>query len=41
MSTPQPDLVINDQPASPRQWLLSGGDPDHVARLIATLGSPF
>ncbi|MFD9889984.1 DNA-binding protein [Amycolatopsis sp. NPDC059027] len=41
MSTPQPDLVINDHPATPRQWLLSGGDPEHVARLIATLGSPF
>ncbi|HKN54759.1 MAG TPA: DNA-binding protein, partial [Amycolatopsis sp.] len=41
MSTPQPDLLINDQPATPRQWLLSGGDPEHVARLIATLGSPF
>ncbi|MEC3974124.1 DNA-binding protein [Amycolatopsis sp. H20-H5] len=41
MSTPQTDLVINEHPATPRQWLLSGGDPDHVARLIATLGSPF
>jgi hypothetical protein len=41
MSTPQSDLVINDLPATPRQWLLSGGDPDHVARLVATLGSPF
>ncbi|WIY01563.1 DNA-binding protein [Amycolatopsis mongoliensis] len=41
MSTPQPDLVINEHPATPRQWLLSGGDPDHVARLIAMLGSPF
>ena len=41
MSTPQTDLVINDLPATPRQWLLSGGDPDHVAKLVATLGSPF
>ncbi|MGY6658965.1 DNA-binding protein [Amycolatopsis sp. TRM77291] len=41
MSTPQADLVINDHPATPRQWLLSGGDPEHVARLVATLGSPF
>lgn len=41
MSTPQTDLVINEHPATPRQWLLSGGDPDHVARLIAMLGSPF
>ncbi|MFD8495858.1 MULTISPECIES: DNA-binding protein [unclassified Amycolatopsis] len=41
MSTPQSDLVINSQPATPRQWLLSGGDPEAVARLIATLGTPF
>ncbi|MFC9253235.1 DNA-binding protein [Amycolatopsis thailandensis] len=41
MSTPQSDLVINDHPATPRQWLLSGGDPEHVAKLVATLGSPF
>lgn len=41
MSTPQTDLMINDHPATPRQWLLSGGDPEHVARLVATLGSPF
>ncbi|MFC3456460.1 DNA-binding protein [Amycolatopsis speibonae] len=41
MSTPQADLVINEHPATPRQWLLSGGDPEHVARLVATLGSPF
>ncbi|MFI6307997.1 DNA-binding protein [Amycolatopsis thailandensis] len=41
MSTPQADLVINDHPATPRQWLLSGGDPEHVAKLVATLGSPF
>ncbi|EME65152.1 hypothetical protein [Amycolatopsis decaplanina] len=41
MSTPQADLVINEHPATPRQWLLSGGDPEHVARLVATLGTPF
>ncbi|MEU3621194.1 DNA-binding protein [Amycolatopsis coloradensis] len=41
MSTPQSDLVINEHPATPRQWLLSGGDPEHVAKLVATLGSPF
>ncbi|WP_409495556.1 DNA-binding protein [Amycolatopsis sp. cmx-11-12] len=41
MSTPQTDLVINEHPATPRQWLLSGGDPEHVAKLVATLGSPF
>ncbi|WP_020660394.1 hypothetical protein [Amycolatopsis benzoatilytica] len=41
MNTPQADLVINDRPATPRQWLLAGGDPEPVARLVATLGEPF
>ncbi|WP_328611060.1 DNA-binding protein [Amycolatopsis sp. NBC_00345] len=41
MNTPQADLVISDRPATPRQWLLSGGDPEQVAGLVATLGSPF
>ncbi|MBB4682958.1 DNA-binding protein [Amycolatopsis jiangsuensis] len=41
MNTPQSDLVINDRPATPRQWLLAGGDPDPLAQLVATLGSPF
>ncbi|MFD2471123.1 DNA-binding protein [Amycolatopsis silviterrae] len=41
MNTPQSDLVISDRPATPRQWLLAGGDPEQVARLVATLGSPF
>lgn len=41
MNTPQADLVISDRPATPRQWLLSGGDPEVLARLVATLGSPF
>ncbi|MDT8915050.1 DNA-binding protein [Amycolatopsis sp. PS_44_ISF1] len=41
MNTPQSDLVISDRPATPRQWLLSGGDPELVAALVATLGSPF
>ncbi|TQJ01536.1 DNA-binding protein [Amycolatopsis cihanbeyliensis] len=40
MNTPQSDLVINDKPATPRQWLLAGGDPDSVAQLAATLGTP-
>ncbi|MBN6038590.1 DNA-binding protein [Amycolatopsis sp. 195334CR] len=40
ISTPQPDLVINDRPATPRQWLLAGGDPEPVARLTETLGTP-
>ena len=41
MNTPQADLVISDRPATPRQWLLAGGDPELVARLVATLGEPF
>jgi hypothetical protein len=41
MSTPQADLVINDRPATPRQWLLAGGDPELVARQISMLGTPF
>lgn len=40
MSTPQPDLPINGRPATPRQWLLAGGDPEPVATLAATLGNP-
>ncbi|RZQ62994.1 DNA-binding protein [Amycolatopsis suaedae] len=40
MSTPQSDLLINDRWATPRDWLLAGGDPDMVARLIQTLGEP-
>ncbi|MFF5991385.1 MerR family transcriptional regulator [Prauserella flavalba] len=40
MSTPQPDLVINGKPATPRQWLLAGGDPEPVAQLATTLGTP-
>ncbi|MEU6646956.1 DNA-binding protein [Saccharomonospora sp. NPDC046836] len=39
MGTPQSDLVINGRPATPRQWLLAGGDPELVARLVATLGN--
>ncbi|WP_024877864.1 hypothetical protein [Saccharomonospora piscinae] len=41
MSTAQSDLVINGRPATPRQWLLAGGDPELVAPLAATLGTPF
>jgi hypothetical protein len=41
MSTPQSDLLINDRPATPRQWLLAGGDPKLAARLIAMLGTPI
>lgn len=40
MSTPQSDLVINDKQATPRQWLLAGGDPEPVTQLASTLGHP-
>ncbi|EHR62266.1 MerR family transcriptional regulator [Saccharomonospora cyanea] len=40
MSTPQTDLVINGRPATPRQWLLAGGDPEPVAELVSVLGTP-
>ncbi|MGW3468706.1 DNA-binding protein [Saccharopolyspora sp. NPDC000995] len=40
MTTPQEDLEIGDRPASPRDWLLAGGDPQRVAELAATIGTP-
>ncbi len=41
MNTEQADLQIGGRPATPRQWLLAGGDPGPVAALAATLGTPF
>ena len=40
MTTPQEDLWSGDRPATPRQWLLAGGDPKRVAALAAVLGTP-
>ncbi|WP_258903748.1 DNA-binding protein [Actinokineospora sp. UTMC 2448] len=40
MTTPQPDLRVEDRPATPREWLLAGGSPARVATLAATLGIP-
>ncbi|MCI2421805.1 DNA-binding protein [Saccharopolyspora sp. K220] len=40
MTTPQEDLELGDRPASPREWLLAGGDPQRVAELAATIGTP-
>ncbi|TCP44782.1 hypothetical protein EV191_11967 [Tamaricihabitans halophyticus] len=40
MTTVQVDLSLDDQPATPRQWLLAGGDPRPVAALASTLGVP-
>jgi hypothetical protein len=38
MTTPQRDLA--DPPVAPREWLLAGGSPAAVARLVAVLGTP-
>ena len=40
MTTPQEDLELGDRPASPREWLLAGGDPRRVAELAANIGTP-
>lgn len=41
MTTPQDDLLIEDQASTPRQWLLARGDPAKVAKLASTLGTPM
>lgn len=38
MTTPQ--LELGDPPVAPREWLLAGGAPTQVARLVAVLGTP-
>ncbi|SHG14661.1 MerR family transcriptional regulator [Streptoalloteichus hindustanus] len=40
MTTPQEDLPLGDRQATPREWLLAGGDPHRVARLASVMGSP-
>lgn len=40
MTTPQEDLPVDGVPATPREWLLAGGDPRHVAALASALGTP-
>lgn len=40
MTTLQEDLQLAGAPTTPRDWLLSTGDPARVARLAATLGTP-
>jgi hypothetical protein len=32
-TSPNMDLLIRDEQVSPRQWLLSGRNPDDVARI--------
>lgn len=41
MTSPQDDLQVGEDPVTPRQWLLAGGDPRPVAALAATLGTAF
>ncbi|ACU39325.1 DNA-binding protein [Actinosynnema pretiosum subsp. pretiosum] len=40
MTTEQEDLPVEGRPASPRDWLLAGGDPFKVTSLAAQLGTP-
>ncbi|TWP46232.1 DNA-binding protein [Lentzea tibetensis] len=40
MTTAQEDLLVDGKPATPREWLLAGGDPRRVADLAAMLGTP-
>ncbi len=37
LTAPTPDLALNGRPASPRDWLLAGGDPAVAAALAAEL----
>jgi excisionase family DNA binding protein len=41
MTTPDADLVIDDRPVSPREWLVAGGDATPVAALAAELGAAW
>lgn len=38
MEMPDGELTIKGEPTSPRQWLLSGGEPSTVVDLAGTLG---
>jgi hypothetical protein len=40
MTTLQEDLRVDGKPATPRDWLLAGGDPRRVADLASVLGTP-
>ncbi|MCP2202703.1 DNA-binding protein [Lentzea flava] len=40
MTTLQEDLPVDGKPATPRDWLLAGGDPRRVADLASVLGTP-
>ena len=38
MTSPDEALMLGDRPASPRDWLVGGGEPGPVIGLAATLG---
>lgn len=40
-STKQPDLAMNGEPSTPREWLLAGGDPARVGEQVSVLGTPL
>jgi hypothetical protein len=37
MTTPDPDLVVADEPVSPRDWLIGGGDVGAVVAVVEDL----
>lgn len=37
LTTPHPDLVVDDEPATPFEWLTAGHDPEAAAELAAEL----
>jgi hypothetical protein len=37
MTTPDPDLAVADEPTSPRDWLIGGGDADAVVAVVEDL----
>lgn len=37
MTTPDPDLTVSDEPMSPRDWLIHGGDVGRVREIAADL----
>jgi hypothetical protein len=39
MTSPDDDLVIAEEPATPRAWLIGGGDPLVVAHLASLIGA--
>lgn len=38
MTHPDPSLLVDDLPVSPRDWLLGGGAGEAVSELAGTLG---